>query len=105
MNKEKYPVSVAVAKMERDNNKKTRKDFSGIFKNSENRRNPFVVLSPLSIHSKSVVINSDDEEEDDEDQDEEDEHPKPKSGGGKNSSNTTSSSNNMNTTVKQEEES
>ena len=105
MNKEKYPVSVAVAKMERD--KKTRKDFSGISKNSENRRNPFVVLSPLSIHSKSVVINSDDDDEEDEEDDDEDEDAtttQPKAGG-KNSSNTTSSTNNMNTTVKQEEES
>ena len=67
-----FLLSFTVKKIELES-KKARKDFSGIFKNSENI-NPFVVLSPLSIpnhSSSSVVINSDedDEEEDIDDTD------------------------------------
>lgn len=38
-----------------------RKDFSGIFKSSENI-NPFVVLSPLSIQHQSTANSSDNEQ-------------------------------------------
>lgn len=39
-----------------------RKDFSGIFKNSD--FSPFVVLSPLSIqHSSGIIVSSDNEDE------------------------------------------
>ena len=51
--------------MERE--KRGRKDFSGIFKNSD-KINPFVVLSPLNMKNSgngNVVINSDDEDEED----------------------------------------
>ena len=82
--------------------KRGRKDFSGIFKNSD-KINPFVVLSPLNMKNSgngNVVINSDDEEDDEimEAATETKVHTKIRE-------NTTSNSNLPNTTVKQEEES
>ena len=44
------------------NKEKTRKDFSGIFKNSDNI-NPYVVLSPLAIQHRSVSDTDDNMEE------------------------------------------
>jgi len=87
-------------KMEID--KRGRKDFSGIFKNSD-KINPFVVLSPLNMKNSgngNVVINSDDEEDDEimEAATSTKVHTKIRE-------NTTSNSNLPNTTVKQEEES
>ena len=90
------------AKMERD--KRGRKDFSGIFKNSD-KINPFVVLSPLNMKNSgngNVVINSDDEDEEDDETMEAATATKVDS---KTRENTTSNSNLPNTTVKQEEES
>ena len=86
--------------MERE--KRGRKDFSGIFKNSD-KINPFVVLSPLNMKNSgngNVVINSDDEEDDEimEAATATKVHTKIRE-------NTTSNSNLPNTTVKQEEES
>lgn len=82
--------------------KRGRKDFSGIFKNSD-KINPFVVLSPLNMKNSgngNVVINSDDEEDDEimEAATATKVHTKIRE-------NTTSNSNLPNTTVKQEEES
>ena len=88
--------------MERD--KRGRKDFSGIFKNSD-KINPFVVLSPLNMKNSgngNVVINSDDEDEEDDEAMEAATATKVDS---KTRENTTSNSNLPNTTVKQEEES
>lgn len=61
---EKYPkISAELTSPKVNHEKKTRKDFSGIFKNSENI-NPFVVLSPLSIqHSSGIIVSSDNEDE------------------------------------------
>ena len=90
--------------MERD--KRGRKDFSGIFKNSDkigSKINPFVVLSPLNMKNPgngNVVINSDDEEDD-----ETMEAATATKVDSKTRENTTSNSNLPNTTVKQEEES
>ena len=83
--------------------KRGRKDFSGIFKNSDKNINPFVVLSPLNMKNSgngNVVINSDDEEDDEimEAATSTKVHTKIRE-------NTTSNSNLPNTTVKQEEES
>ena len=51
-------------------NKNVRKDFSGIFKSSDNKINPFVVLSPLHIPSKLQ-----ENDEDNEDMEENNEEP------------------------------